>query len=617
MNNLKRKEKALGLLKNGQQQRAATLYKKVIDNDSRDVEAWMMLGIIQGMINKMELAEVSLRKAVSLQPNIPEAHFNLGNALKAQGKLNEAASSFKRAISLQPKFGAFNNLGNTYQALGEYGLAIANYRKAIAIKPDDASVYYNLAMALRANNELQQAKIAYKQAIELRSDFASAYNNLGLVYMDQRQIEKAQHCYRKALELDPQLMYAHSSLLHSMNYQENDPATVFAEYQQWDRQHGQLAQVGHHCTPDPVRRLRIAYVSADFKQHSVSYFFEPLIAQHDRRAVEVVCYSDVERPDDMTQHLRELADSWCDIVNLSDQAVAERISADQIDILVDLSGHSGRHRLGVFARRPAPVQVTWLGYPNTTGLAAMDYRFTDAFADQPGLSDELHTETLIRLPHGFLCFQPLREAPDVGALPVLETGNITFGMFNHICKINDEMIAVWSEILQSVPGSKMIIKHEVLGDSDMRTAMYRVFAENGIGEERLELLQKIRSTVEHLELYNRIDIALDTFPYNGTTTTCEALWMGAPVVSLVGDTHVSRVGGSILSTLGLDELSAETKAQYVQIAVELAEDRVALAKIREGLRARMSGSYLCNRQEFTASIEAAYKEIWQTWCNNP
>ncbi len=616
MNNFKRKKKALDLLNNGKQQQAAALYKKVIDKDSRDVEAWMMLGIVQGMMDKMKLAEVSLRKAVSIQPDIPQCHFNLGNVLKAQGKFKEAALSFERAISLQPKFAAFNNLGNTYRALGEYGLAIANFHKAIAINPDDASVYYNLAMALRENNELQQAKVAYKQAIKLCSDFASAYGNLGLVYMDQRQIEKAQRCYRKALELDPQFIYAHSNLLHSMNYQENDPATVMAEYQKWNQQHGQLAQVGHHCSPDPVRRLRIGYVSADFKRHSVSYFFEPLIAQHDRRAVEVACYSDVEQPDDMTIRLRGLADSWCDIVNLPDQEVAERISADHIDILVDLSGHSGRHRLGVFARKPAPVQVTWLGYPNTTGLAAMDYRFTDAFADQPGLSDELHTETLIRLPHGFLCFQPLREAPDVGVLPVLEEGKITFGMFNHIGKINDEMISVWSEILRSVPDSKMIIKHEVLGDSDMRTAMYRLFAENGISGERLELLQKIRSTVEHLELYNRIDIALDTFPYNGTTTTCEALWMGVPVVSLVGNTHVSRVGGSILSTLGLDSLSAETKEQYVQIAVQLAENRETLAEIREGLRARMSGSHLCNRQEFTSSIEAAYADIWQTWCNS-
>jgi predicted O-linked N-acetylglucosamine transferase (SPINDLY family) len=370
----------------------------------------------------------------------------------------------------------------------------------------------------------------------------------------------------------------------------------------------------HPNHPDPERRLRVGYVSPDFREHSVSAFLDPVIAGHDRRWFEVFCYAEVVRPDDTTARFRGLSDGWCSTLGMTDGAVAGRIRDDGIDILVDLAGHTAGNRLRVFAERPAPVQVTWLGYPNTTGLSAMDYRLSDAVADPAGEADALHSETLVRLANGFLCFAPPADAPEVGETPALATGQVTFGSFNNLAKVTPDVVEAWADILNRIPNSRLVLKSRPLADEKTRERYLEMFGAHGVDPGRVELCSWIASKSGHLGAYERLDIGLDPFPYNGTTTTCEALWMGVPVVTLGGDRHAGRVGASILARVGLAGLVAETKADYVEQAVALAGDLDRLSALRGGLRSRMEKSPLCDAGGFARDIEAAYREMWRRVC---
>ncbi|MCD6305110.1 MAG: hypothetical protein J7M32_02335, partial [Deltaproteobacteria bacterium] len=424
----------------------------------------------------------------------------------------------------------------------------------------------------------------------------------------------------KALEMRPGYAEAHSNLLFAMQC---DPDVgdmeIFRESVNWWRRHGagHAREAGRGKDQDPGRRLRVGYVSPDFREHSVSRFFLPLIENHDRKAVEVFCYGDVKRPDRMTARIRELADHWRSIVGLGDDAVARQIREDRIDILVDLAGHTGGNRLLVFARRPAPVQVTWLGYPGTTGLGVMDYRLTDHVADPEGDADRWHTERLVRLSEGFLCYAPPEEAGEVCSLPALKEGRVTFGSFNNFSKMNEQVAAVWSRILLSVPGSLLMLKSKSLRDAGVRGRCLEMFLRNGISEDRIVFEGYARTVKDHLLLYNRVDMGLDPFPYNGTTTTCEALWMGVPVVTLKGGRHAARVGASILTQVGLSDLIADTKEAYIRKAVELARDPGRLKALRAGMRDRLRKSTLLNGPGFAAAMEAAYQGMWRTAGTGP
>ncbi|MGD9579242.1 MAG: hypothetical protein AB7Y74_13445, partial [Syntrophorhabdus sp.] len=349
---------------------------------------------------------------------------------------------------------------------------------------------------------------------------------------------------------------------------------------------------------------------------SVSYFFLPLLKEHSR-SFEIFCYSDVKRPDQVTACLKGLTDHWRSIVGLTDEEVARQIGQDRIDILVDLAGHTTHNRLPVFAMRPAPVQVTWLGYPNTTGIPVMDYRITDDIADPVGDSGQYHTERLVRLPQGFLCYAPPEEAGEVSSLPALIQGRVTFGSFNNLPKVNEKVVEVWSSILKKVPGSSLMLKSRSLSDKGVRHRYLDMFSRYGVTSERIQLVPYAHMKQEHLSLYGRMDIGLDPFPYNGTTTTCEALWMGVPVVTLKGDRHSSRVGASLLMRVGLEELVAETEEEYVQKAAALANDLNNLASLRGTMRGRMKESPLCDAGSFAQKMEAMYKEIWERWCAEP
>jgi predicted O-linked N-acetylglucosamine transferase (SPINDLY family) len=458
--------------------------------------------------------------------------------------------------------------------------------------------------------------LKYQQkAVEARPDRPELWANLARVLMETGEMQEGIELLKRAIEKMPDNAQAHSNFLLRLHQMpELDPHKLFEEHKRWGRIHApaSLAKTAHHNTPDPDRRLRVGYISPDFRRHSVAYFFESLLDGHDRRDVEVYGYGNVEFPDQVTERLMEKFDNYRNLCDSSDQAAAELIEQDRIDILVDLAGHSADNRLLVLARKPAPIQVTYLGYPGTTGMDAVDYRLTDVRADPPELQ-QFYTEELVFLPDGFLCYRPPDFAPLVTPLPADQVGHITFGSFNNNCKINPAVIRLWAEVLKANLNSRLLLKLKGGDEPLIRDRYLGEFEEVGLSRTRVDVCGW-KSPAEHLQTYGRMDIALDTYPYNGTTTTCEALWMGAPTVSLVGKCHASRVGLSILTCLGLEFFAASSPKEYVARAAALAANRPALAQIRSSMRARIAASGLCHAKGFAGQVETAYRQMWRRWC---
>ena len=500
--------------------------------------------------------------------------------------------------------------------------AIGVLRQLVELHPASARAHRDLGAAYLRADRLDDAQAALVRALELRPRFADAFASIGDVFHLQGKVDEAIACYRKALQLKPSAAKVHSNLLLTLNYHRKlDAKVIFAEHAKWADQHARAlaAEIReHHNDPDPDRPIRVGYVSPDFRRHSVNYFVEPLLTARDRGAFHVTCYSDVIRPDDETDRIMTLCDRWRDARPLSDEELAKLVRDDEIDILVDLAGHTGTNRLGVFARKPAPVQVTYLGYPNTTGLGAIDYRLTDAAADPPGKTEPFHIETLVRLPH-FLCYQPPADAPPVGPSPIAKNGFVTFGCFNVLAKVNPEAMGLWAKMMAVLPGSRLVMKDRLgtLAYPARRRYVQDIFAYHRVAADRLDLLGKEPDFGNHLSAYGKVDVMLDPFPYNGTTTTCEALWMGVPVVALAGTRHAARVGVSVLQAAELPELVAATPEAYARTAVALARDPQRLGQLRAGMRQRMSASPLLDAAAFTASLENAYRDMWQHWCRAP
>jgi predicted O-linked N-acetylglucosamine transferase (SPINDLY family) len=610
---------AIALAQRGRGVQAADYFRSALKLNPNHPDANFNLGNLLVDSGDFDGAIPFLRKAAGLQPRNLPAWEKLGDALRRTAQLDEALKVFQHVLTLAPERPETHNfLGVTMAALGRTQSAVDAFARAISLKPDYADPHNNLGLCLQGQGQTQWAIGEYRTAIRLRPDFPGAYNNLGSLLKECDQLDLAIEAYRKALELKPDLVQGHDNLLFSLHaHPAYDAAAIFREHAEWNRIHAEsltrtARPLGNRRDPD--RRLKIGYVSPDFREHSVAFFLEGLLAHHDPKQMEIFCYADVAREDAVTQRLRGHAHHWRSLIGLSDEAAAKLIRQDGIDILVDLAGHTGDNRLLAFARKPAPVQVTYLGYPGTSGLTAMDWRLTDARADPPGIADPFFSEKLFRLPRTFLCFTPSPGAPPVARPPAIASGSITFGSFNYLPKINPLVVEVWSEILRSVPGSRLLLKSHGLSDEYSRRGMLDRFAAHGIGPERLELFGKIPSLAGHLQLYDRIDVALDPFPYNGTTTTCEALWMGVPVVTLAGKTHAGRVGVSLLSSVGLPRLIAEDREQYVRVAAELAGDLPALAELRGGLRQRVAQSPLTDAAGFARDIEVAYRQMWRAWC---
>jgi protein O-GlcNAc transferase len=604
----------------GQLDEAIAAYRQAIVLRPDYAEAHNNLGNALMDKGQAEEAVAACRAAIAVRANYPEAYNNLGNALRARGYLEEAVAAARQAIALKPDFAeAYNNLGHTLWILGQLDQAIAASRAAIDLKPNVPELYNNLGNALRGSGQLDEAIAAYGQAISRRPNFAEAYNSLGSALRAKGRLDEAIAAYRQAIALKPNFPEAQSSLLYVMHlHPAFDAKTIAQAHREWNRQHAEPLKESsrpHANDGDPARRMRIGYVSGDLRQHSVAYFLDNLLAHHDAASVEVFCYADVARPDAVTARLRRLSGQWRSIIGLTDDQAAQRVREDGIDILVDLAGHMANNRLLVFARKPAPIQVTYLGYPDTTGMTAMDYRLTDAYADPPGVTEALHSEKLVRLPGTFLCYRPSDSAPEVGPVPSLQTGRITFGSFNALAKVNGPLVAIWSRILRAVPNAQLILKTHGLGCAGTREDILQSLKANQIDLNRIVLVPRIAGEAQHLQLYNNIDIALDTFPYHGTTTTCEALWMGVPVITLAGNVHAGRVGVSILSNIGLPELIADSGDGYVRLATELASDPTRLSDLRSTLRQRMLRSPLMDAPRFARKVESAYRQMWRTWCS--
>lgn len=627
-------------------------YRKAIVLNPSLAEAHHNLGRVLQQRRELVAAIESYRAAVRAQPKNALMHFNLGTALWEQGSIEAAAQSYREAIRIQPDFAeAHQNLGAALQLVCRFGESIESYRRVLTLKPNYVEAHVNLGLTLWQAGRSQEAIDCCTRAIALKPDLAPARNAMALALWETGRLEEAaEHCrvalagnpsfaevhntlatilkdqgrpeeavahYRQALAIDPAFARAHSNLLFTLNYLDRmDGPTMLVEHTKWAERHASAYREPvrpHDNERKPGRRLRIGYLSPDFYQHSVAFFIEPILAAHDRKQMEVYCYASVTRHDAMTTRLRGLADHWRDIAPLTDVQVVELIRQDGIDILVDLAGHTAGNRLLVFARRPAPVQVTYLGYLNTTGMAAMDYRLTDEWSDPVGVSDNLHTETLVRLPGGLLCFSTPPDSPAVEEPPALKAGCVTFGCFNNSAKITPEVVALWSEILRSVPGSRLLLKSKQFTDAGTQRRYREWFQQNGIEPARVDL-EGNSAWRDYLESYHRIDIALDPFPYVGGTITCHALWMGVPVITLAGRMGFARTGASILSSIGLPQLVVDTRAAYLAKAVELAGDLEQLHQLRTGLRQCMQNSPLMDRKRWVASLEDRYQWMWRCWC---
>ena len=641
---------ASALWEAGQRDDAIVSLRRVAELEPGSAKAHNNLGVALHETGRLDEAIAALGRAIELRPDYATACTNLGNSLTRVGRVDEALRPLRRAVELMPdSVQAHRDLGNALRLRGELDLAIAAHRRAVALGPDDASAHNGLGVALQDAHRLDEAIAAFGHAIALDPDSAGARNNLGTAlneagrldeaiaafrraialdpgsalaqsnlgttFKDQGRHDLALGCFQKAVELKPDFPGAASNLLFNLHFDpDHDAQALLAHHRRWANRYAEplAAEIRPH--PDdraPDRRLRIGFVSPDFSSHPVGRLVRSLFANRDRRHAELVAYSDVRAADGVTREIEALTDRWHSIVGLGDRQVADRIRADAIDILVDLAQHTAHNRMLVFARKPAPVQVTMLGMPTTTGLATIDYRLTDAYLDPPGQTDDDYTERSIRLPHSFWCYPPPHDSPSVGELPALKNGLVTFGCLNQLAKVTRPALQALGEDPPRVPRALALVLHAPPGSH--LEAIRAHFGDAGVDPDRVAFAPKV-PLHRYLERYHELDLALDPFPYNGGTTSMDALWMGVPVVTLAGRTAVGRGGVSILSNLGLPELIAWTPEQYVDIALRLAEDWARLAELRAGLRSRMQASPLMDGKQYAADVEAAFRRMWKDRC---
>jgi len=563
-------------------------------------------------------AEAMFRAVLEESPLNADVMHLLASNLLLQRRHDEASALLEHVTLLQPGcVEAYCNLAGALGALGKYDRAVMCFEKALELKPDFAEAWSNLGNTLRNAERLDEAERAYRRALELRPDFAEAEYNLGNLTHHEGRIAESIECYRRAYTLRPTFVAAHSNFIYALNFDPGyEPSRVFEAHLEWARCHAEPLKPPAPFYANEVsvnRRLRIGYVSPNFRNHAATYFFEPVLACHDARQFEIFCYSDVVQADEYTARLMQSSAVWRECAQLDDDELVKAIRQDRIDILVDLTGHTKGHRLLSFARKPAPVQVTWNGYANTTGMSAMDYRITDALADPPGMTEHLHTEQLVRMPDVYMVFRPPDDSPEVNDLPAARSGRFTFGSFNALSKITPQVVHAWSRILSSVPGARLLMATVPAGRA--RDRVLEMFNANGVDASRVELRERL-PLYEFLALHHQADIALDPFPFSGTTTTCHSLWMGLPVVTLAGKSHVSRVGVSMLTNIGLAGMIANSVDEYVKIAVGLAMDLEKLSALRRGLRNRMLTSTLTDARRFTRQLEERFRELWADWCSN-
>jgi predicted O-linked N-acetylglucosamine transferase (SPINDLY family) len=617
---------------------AETALRQAIALEPENADRWNDLAAVLNQMDKPPEAAFALDQALRLRPDFRLARDNLqrlrtaaaagpagarennrGVALLAEGRYAEAEAALRQALALQPDLPpeVIYNLAKARAGQEQFAEAEALFRRVLGQRPTWAEGQVSLASVYFRQRRLGDAEAAYRQALSLQPDHVEALSSLGIdVLNNQGRIDEARAVLRRALALRADHAICHSNCLLNEQYAADvTPAELAEAHAEWERRHAApLRSAWRPFTQprDPHRPLRLGFVSGDFSYHPVGIFLAPVLERLDRTQFATVCYANQRRADDLTRRLMAAAGLWRSVPGLSDEALAEQVRGDGIDLLIDLSGHTGRHRLLTFARRPAPVQLTWLGYVGTTGLAAIDYLIADRFHVPPG-SEGCYREKVLRLPDGYLCYEPPPYAPPVGPLPALATGQVTLGCFNNTAKITPPVVALWAEILRRLPGARLVLKYHWLDDAGLRQRLAGLFAAEGIAAERLELLGST-THVEQLRHYHRIDLALDPFPYVGGLTTCEACWMGVPVLTCPGQTFAGRHSFSHQSNIGLTETIARDREDYVALAVALAGDLPRLADLRAGLRPRMAGSSLCDFDRFAGHFGAALRQAWRDYC---
>lgn len=572
------------------------------------------LALAHHRAGRLAEAERGYRESLQLEPEHADSLHLLGVIALQTGNLASALALVQRAVSLRPDAAVCrNNLGQVFDRLERYDEAARCYEAAIELDPGYAEATNNLGYVLARQDRLTEAEILYRKAIDLDPEYAEPHTNRGNLLKDRGELDAAIDCYRRAIELRPDLSALHSNLLLTLHYHPGySPADLAREHRSWAERHVAPLAAGrraHENGPEPDRRLRVGYVSGDFREHPVARFILPVLRERDRRQFEVVAYSDVTTPDAVTGLVREQVDRWRDVAVLGDEQLADVVRADGVDILVDLAAHSGHNRLLTFARKPAPVQITYLAYCSTTGVDAIDYRVTDRFLDPPGESGD-YTETSIYLPHCYWCYSA-PSLPD-SRRPSTErrTGPPTFGCLNNFAKVTDVTLDLWTRLLRRAPDARLLLYARTEAHRDR---VRRTLRAAGVEESRAAFVGR-QSLADYLETYRLIDVALDPHPYGGGTTTCDALWMGVPVVSLAGPTAVSRAGSTLLANVGLEHLVARTAEQYVELAAELIRDAAGLAGSRSALRERIESSPVMDAQRFVRGLEAAFRTAWRDWC---
>lgn len=597
---------------------AVACFQKALSIKPDFAEAYSGLGKVLLKQGRREDAIACFKRALSIAPLDADSHCNLGDAYYLQGNFDAAMDGYRNAISLKPDLEkAHCMLSELYWKKGMLEDALSSGHRAISLKPDDEVAHNNLGLIFDTQGRLTEACASFRNALAIRPDLAETHNNLGKALHGLGMCAEAIASYRKSLAIEPGNLDVYSNLLHSHTVEFADLPETLALARDWERAF--VSASGRHIARDRVfkkvslagRRLKVGYVSPDFRQHAVAFFIEPILANHDKNQFEVFCYYNHTQHDDFTNRLTGYADHWLNCDKLSDGQLVEQIRAEGIDILVDLAGHSVFNRMKTFALKPAPIQITYLGYPSTSGIAAMDYRLTDGCADPPGC-EAYYTETLLRLPDSLCCYRPSHEMPEITALPALDNGYVTFGSFNNFNKINDACIALWARVLQTVPASRLMMLTVPEGPSRQR--LIEQFGALGVTEDRLKFHGKLAQS-DFFRACQCADIALDPIAVTGGTTTCETLWLGMPVVVLVGERFITRVGYSFLNAAGLGEFAAENADHYVRIAADLARDLPRLAELRAGMRDRMARSALTDDVKFTRNLEKIYLEIWEKWYN--
>ncbi|MBC8108277.1 MAG: tetratricopeptide repeat protein [Anaerolineae bacterium] len=604
----------MGQLKSGAEQ-----FRAAIRLRPAAVDLHNNLGTVLAQMGQSEQAAECFQTAIDLDPKHAEAHNNLGAALRNLGKQTESVSFFEQAIELRPDFvEAHSNLASALTETHRKAEALVEIDKALALRPKLAKEHFIRGAILRDLFRLDEGIEAFREALRLDPDSGAALTAIGYALLERGDIDEAMKALRRSIELNPDPV-THSNVLMAINYHPGySPQDLLDAHRSWATLHEKPHVANwrlHDNDRAKDRKLRIGYMSPDFRGHSVSYFFEPILENFSRDEYELFGYAHLISPDLNTWRLRAQIDKWRETASRTPDAVADMIREDKIDILVDLAGHTANNSLTVFARKPGPVQLNMIGFPSTTGLSAMDYRITDARCDPPGVSDPFNTEKLVRLPDIFWCYRPPDRTPDIGSLPADDNGHVTFLSINNFTKVSPDVQRRWAHMLRGVPGSRLIIQTTAMSSEHTKEKVHALFESEGVSADRVEL-RTWTDMEKYLQLIERSDITLDPYPFNGGTTTCHSLWMGAPVISVEGRTHAARMGLSMLTAIGLPELCAPTEDQYVQVAIDLANDRDRLRAMRRTMRERLTASPLLDGPRYVRHLEAAFRQMWHTWCES-